>query len=235
MVRTYWILKSNITDEYLEHIPLYRKPLRWTYDKKKAFEFESFEEAEQFTHKFVMGREDEQTLDMDYEEITETKAERAERVKTMSFYLIRNRNANAYLKEFISSTQTVETWTLQIRQAKRFHYIETARIAVEMVKTVSNGLALIECDYQYRVLNEITADSIMSNKKDFRARMEYAAGGLCEMLWRGMTEEEATTRLFAEYRKGGKIISQGSLVILTARQLPGTTPITERSMIGPSL
>jgi len=218
-----WVIKSNITNEYLVQAQIYREPEIWAHALKRAKRFKTAGEARTYSTDYLIGQpggpnDGGQSLDIDY--IPVPKKKRVEPPKdggrsalfrsTVSglvdnsyHFVVRCNGSLRFVEKLILADRTVE-WTTDIREAKQYKYRTSAETASRKIdcQVIATSVHVVDSETHRIIQNEnisVPMEKKMSDgKKNFRVKMCHEVGYQIDVTYTGVTEIEALDRMFEE-------------------------------------
>jgi hypothetical protein len=206
-----WVIKSNITNEYLVQAQIYREPELWSYALKEAKRFKTATEARDYSSDYILGKPSDpndkgQALDMDYIAVTRPKKEGKSSLfrntaESNYHFVVRCDGTLRYVKKLVLVDRTVD-WTTDIREAKQYKYRTSAETASRKIRSSSISTSVHVVDSRsHRIVqipNAAPMEKKMPEKRNFRVNMHHAIGYQIEVTYTEITEMQALDRMFEE-------------------------------------
>ncbi len=223
-----WVIKSNITNEYIVQARIYREPEIWSHKLSKALRFDTAGAAKAFAGDFLLGAvepdSDGQTLDMKYIAVPKKKEKNGKKALFQNTDIAENdyhfvvacNTPLRYLKKFLWANRTVE-WVADIREAKQFKFRTSAETSARRISTAAVATFVHVVDstthkIKYCEPGQSLEKEEMSEKRDFRVQMDHGVGHQINVTYKDTTEMEALNRMFAEAKDmSNKPFTAGSI------------------------
>lgn len=234
-----WVIKSNITNEYLIQARIYRELEIWSHTLKYAKRFKTTQEARVYASDYLIGKatpgdESAQSFDMDYIPVPKAKVKKEgksallkntefENTSQCNYHsVVRCDSTLRYVQKLVTANRTIE-WVTDIREAKQYKYPVTAQAVVRKINstTAVASAHLVNSETNKIVQNETELNLVgdMPKKSNFRVQMCHEVGYVIHVTFEDITELEALDRMFAEARKMPKKPFTGGMIKMQA----GTT------------
>jgi hypothetical protein len=211
-----WVIKSNITNEYLVQAQIFREIETWSHTLKNAKRFKTAGEAREYTTNYIIGKPtglstDGQALDMDYipvpKERTEASGKNAlfrNTIESDYHFVIRCNSTLRFLEKLVLADRTAD-WVPDIREAKQYKYRTAAETTSRKINcaAVSSSVHVVDSKTHKIVQNGARLDSAktMPEKRNYRVQMCHGENRQIEVTYPDMTEIEALNKMFAEAKK----------------------------------
>lgn len=213
-----WVIKSNITNEYLVQAQIYRESEIWAHTLKKAKRFKTVNEAREYSTDYIIGQpvssnDDGQSLDIDYIPVPRMgqKANSGSSLfkSTTSgvggdyHFVVRCNGTLRFVQKLVLATRVID-WTTDIRKAKQYNFRASAETASRKIncQAIETSVHVVDSKTHKIVQNEnisVPVEKKMSDeKRNFRVKMYHEVGYQIDVTYTGVTEMEALDRMFEE-------------------------------------
>jgi len=221
-----WVIKSNITNEYLVQAQIYREPEVWSNILRRAKRFETANEAREYSADYLIGQpsgpnDDGQSLDMDYIPVPKKRQKKGGKsslfrpatsavVGDSYHFVVRCNDSLRFVQKLVLADRTVE-WTTDIRKAKQYNYRTSAEHASKKIdcQAISTSVHVVNSMTHRIIQNEnisVPMEKKMSEeKRSFRVKMCHEVGYQIDVTYTDVTEIEALDRMFEEAKATPRI------------------------------